>query len=691
MLLIEGGKMTTGKIRCGDFTWMMRIALTAIIIVAVMLSGNPVYSACEGTSCVTIASDLSMKLCVEYQTLQYEFKLVYVPDKSALFWKMDTSTFKQIQSGSGSCIHIENDYTIKICCAYLQIYNCSFTLNYTPNPADPTGLYWKLDPATFVSTAGDPLTSFQWHIQNTGQTAFSKSAGTPGEDLQMVKAIADQLSGLGAIMAVVDTGLEIAHEDLAGNVIPNGSYNYANNTNDPTPTSTGGDHGTSVTGIAAALSMNGKGGRGVAPRMSLKGFNALATGASADEIFSLGGHTRSKDVDIFNMSYGNDGLRYFPLSLTDKDLYDKTANELRGKKGGIYVKSAGNEFKYMNIGSVEKPEWYICTEHNGVNGLTCFNATAEETNSRPEVITVGAFNASGVKSSYSSAGSTLWISAPGGEYGTDSPAIITTDLSGTDRGYSRKDVDSVKYPFNAGDPTYNPNCNYSSTFNGTSSAAPNASGAIALILQTNPNLTRRDVKHILAKTARKIDPESKASYVKVNINGVDYQASEGWVTNTAGYNFHNWYGFGAVNVDAAVAMAKNYQADSLPKLLPNKLFDSALATAVAIPDNDASGVTRTIEVSEDLTIENFSVQLLIKHPDTSEVGIEITSPNGTKSILLNIRSSIKTGLDGEGGVILGSNAFYGEKAKGIWTLKVLDSVKDKTGTLELFKLNIMGY
>ena len=39
--------MTTGKIRCGDFTWMMRIALTAIIVVAVTLSGNPVYSACE--------------------------------------------------------------------------------------------------------------------------------------------------------------------------------------------------------------------------------------------------------------------------------------------------------------------------------------------------------------------------------------------------------------------------------------------------------------------------------------------------------------------------------------------------------------------------------------------------------------------------------------------------------------------
>jgi len=681
MLLIEGGKMTTSKIRCEDCKKKIRTALTVIVMLSVMLTGNPVWADCDSAGCVTVGSDLGMKLCVVFQEKRYEFKLDYVPDSSAVLWKMDKTTFRSLDPGSGSCIQMDQTDDLKICCAYLHTYKCSFTLNYTSYPADPAGLYWKMDWKSFVAVDGDPLTAFQWHIQNTGQTAFSKSAGKPGEDLRMGKAIADQLSGLGVIMAIVDSGLEIAHEDIAGNVIPDGSYNYVNNTNDPTPASAEGDHGTSVTGIAAALSMNGKGGRGVAPRTSLKGFNALETNSSADEIFSLGGHTRSENVDIFNMSYGDNGLCYFPLSPTYKDFYDKTANELRGKKGGIYVKSAGNKF---GRGACTERVW------NGVKGLTCFNATADETNSRPEIITVGAFNASGVKSSYSTAGSTLWISAPGGEYGSDSPAIITTDLSGTDRGYSRKNLAEPDNSFEIGDPTYNPNCNYTSTFNGTSSAAPNASGAIALILQTNPNLTRRDVKHILAKTARKIDPDSKASYVKVNINGVDYQASEGWVTNGAGYNFHNWYGFGAVNVDAAVAMAKNYRADSLPKLLPNET-GSALATAVAIPDNDASGVTRTIEVSEDLTIENFSVQLLIKHPDTSEVGIEITSPKGTKSILLNIRSSIKTGLDGEGGVLLGSNAFYGEKTKGTWTLKVLDSVKENTGTLELFKLNIMGY
>ncbi|MFH0996934.1 MAG: S8 family serine peptidase [Pseudomonadota bacterium] len=671
---------------------MIRSIIKAIVVLTVMLAGNPAYSACDSTSCIPLGNDLSMKICVEYQAVQYEFKLNFIQDGSGLFWKMDTSTFKQIQSGAGSCIQVDSGLAIKICCANFMDYKCGFTLNYTPYPQDPTGLYWKMDTATFVKTPGDPLFAFQWHLRNTGQTAFSKSAGSPGEDLRMTQAIADKLSGLGVIVAILDSGLEIAHEDLSANVIPNGSYNYVNKTTDPTPTSTGGDHGTSVAGIASAVSMNGKGGRGVAPRSSLKGFNLLKSKENQNFSDSMGGHPRSKDVDIFNMSYGDDSTYYNSLSVSLKELYDRQAGELRGGKGGIYVKSAGNGFEEFNIGTEEKPNYYKCAKQSyGRSDLTCQNAAAEEENSRPEVITVGAFNAAGVKSSYSTAGSTLWISAPGGQWGDDSPAIITTDLSGTDKGYSRNDLVEPNNPFEIGDPTYNPNCNYTSAFNGTSSAAPNASGAIALLLQTNPNLKRRDVKHILAKTARKIDPDSPGSKVTVNINGVDYEASQGWIKNAADYNFHNWYGFGALNVDAAVAMAKNYQAGiSLPPLI-DRSYDSVFTTPVAVPDNNASGVTRTLEVTEELTVENLFVQLSIEHPDTSEIGIEITSPRGTRSILLNIRSAVKTGLDAEGGVVFGSNAFYGEKSKGTWTLKVLDSRPVNEGTLKLFKLRILGY
>lgn len=138
------------------------------------------------------------------------------------------------------------------------------------------------------------------------------------------------------------------------------------------------------------------------------------------------------------------------------------------------------------------------------------------------------------------------------------------------------------------------------------------------------------------------------------------------------------------------AMVKEYQANSLPPL-QNRSYACLFAGPEAIPDNNASGLAKTVEVSEDLTIENLRVKVCVDHPDTSQTGIEITSPLGTKSILLNIRNGVKEGLNNEAGVVFGSNAFYGEKAKGTWTLRVLDSLPEKTGTLKRFDLRILGY
>ena len=107
-------------------------------------------------------------------------------------------------------------------------------------------------------TAGlDPLTAQQWYILNTGQKAYADNAGTPGEDLKLTGTYAAGWSGVGVKVAVVDSGLEIAHEDLAENVVP-GSWNFATGTTDPSPTAaTGnkglGDHGTSVGGIIGML------------------------------------------------------------------------------------------------------------------------------------------------------------------------------------------------------------------------------------------------------------------------------------------------------------------------------------------------------------------------------------------------------------------------------------------------------
>ena len=59
--------------------------------------------------------------------------------------------------------------------------------------------------------------------------------------------------------------------------------------------------------------------------------------------------------------------------------------------------------------------------------------------------------------------------------------------------------------FNDGAHPENIGCFFTSKMNGTSAATPILSGIIALMLEANPDLGWRDVEHILALTADKID------------------------------------------------------------------------------------------------------------------------------------------------------------------------------------------
>src|SRR5690606_18290081 len=145
---------------------------------------------------------------------------------------------------------------------------------------------------------------------------------------------------------------------------------------------------------------------------------------------------------------------------------------LRDGKGAIFIKSAGNSF---DLGKCTlKAAYYNCT-----------NPANDPATLEPNVIIVAALNARGRASSYSSAGSVLWISGMGGEFASygaygepagadaDSPTIISTELQGFIYGYSHT---WANIPFNRGQSERNaiqdnPNCNYTS-MTGTSAAAP---------------------------------------------------------------------------------------------------------------------------------------------------------------------------------------------------------------------------
>lgn len=109
----------------------------------------------------------------------------------------------------------------------------------------------------------NPLQDQQWHLLNSGQHAFSARGGVAGNDLNLWWAHRTEVLGQGINVAVVDDGLAIAHPDLADNVRP-GSRNVVTGSDDPTPTDPDSAHGTSVSGIIAAVD-NAIGTRGVAP------------------------------------------------------------------------------------------------------------------------------------------------------------------------------------------------------------------------------------------------------------------------------------------------------------------------------------------------------------------------------------------------------------------------------------------
>ena len=551
---------------------------------------------------------------------------------------------------------------------------------------------------------GDPFTGMQWHLANTGQRAFARNGGVPGEDLDMSEALAAGEAGRGVRIAVADTGLEICHPDLAANVEPGASYNFnlsewsGTFLRDPFNHSSVGDHGTSVAGTAAAVHRNGLGGRGVAAQARLRGYNLLEAidwpRAWMDSLGASATNPNSSEVDIFNMSFGGLGRVGNPHPEIEIALFRNGVTNLRGGLGAIYVKSAGNGF-----GSCRS----IPRSVNDLIG--CNSANRDATNNMPYLIVVGAFNASGERASYSSAGSNLWVTAPGGQSGYDHPAIITTDQMGHSRGYD------VLFPRGLSlDETVNVNGNYISSFNGTSASAPNASGAIALLLARQPGLTWRDVKHILAKTARRIDPDRPevrygsggAAYLLqepwtdedpaerarnwYRFGAVPYTLQLPWVTNAAGYGFHNWYGFGALSVDDALQYADSYTPDSLGEFTETSTFDST--EAAGIPDFDSGGVTRSLVVDglpADANIEAVTLEIDVTHPFTNDLGIHLVSPSGTESILNPAFNEVLAGIADLDWHLL-SNAFYGESPNGEWTLKVVDAAPEDAGTLNAWRL-----
>lgn len=482
------------------------------------------------------------------------------------------------------------------------------------------------------SLGSDPLAALAWHLQNTGPgqtvSAFDNSDAVAGIDANVTSVHQDGagITGKGITIAVVDSGLEIDHEDLRGNVLADKSFNFNTNETDPSPSAIRqeldeADHGTGVAGVAAAKGWNNLGSRGLAPNASLVGYALVETNEGVTEILGFGGAgllagkagrsedalikkfgSRADDVDIFNFSAGRDfaSPRQDPTTPDPLDIAAEYGTQhLRGGKGAVYLQAGGNEF-IASLSASLKDQTSLsinCAESYEADGIgarfsnrgaghSCLN-TNFETRGQPYFMKVASISNTGKASSYSSAGASNWISGFGGEDGIEKAAIVSTDDSGCRLGANsaaskitlqaqvpaqwRAQLDKLLADL-FGRSKNDPDCNYSGTVNGTSAATPSIAGIAALVLEANPALSWLDVKYILAKTARKVDAgiATGAQAVTYTPQGATQSLllSDPWVNNQGGFHFQARYGFGLADAAAAVAMAKTYSAPAGRRVTP---------------------------------------------------------------------------------------------------------------------------
>ncbi|MFM1988853.1 MAG: Calcium-dependent protease precursor [Pseudomonadota bacterium] len=510
--------------------------------------------------------------------------------------------------------------------------------------------------ASPVLTGADPLLAQQWHLQNTGTNTGAPNA-VAGMDLNVIPAWLST-RGAGTRVVVIDDAIEITHPDLWPNVVEGASRSYRpGNVGSlwPLPCSVSDEregHGTSVAGLLAARDGNAIGVAGVAPRASLVAFDALAGGTEADIADALVRDSVSNA--IYHNSWGSrDDAKLNGSSLTFRTAIRQGVDSGRGGKGAIYVFSAGNG--------------------NGLNDNSNFDGYVNVLGTSA----VCAVDNGGRQAPYSEPGANLLVCAPSAGAVSN---VVTTDLNGR----------------------------YRSDFNGTSAAAPMVSGVVALMLAANPALTWRDVRLILARTARRVDTADVATP----------SSPTGWAPSALGpsVQFNHKYGFGVADAAAAVAAAKTWTSVGGSDTLKTCTRDAG-TLALAIPDAGA-GNTPGTSVMHPLvvsgcaisSIEWVEVEVTLDAGYSGDYRIDLMRPVGGGNSISRLASErVCPLLDDQGQLVLGldnrpipvpcgdyaawrfgSARHMGETGDGTWTLSVTDMYNRDLGTLRNWSITLYG-
>lgn len=299
------------------------------------------------------------------------------------------------------------------------------------------------------ATPNDPRFSEMYGLNNTGQTG-----GTADADIDAPEAWDIATGSADVVVAILDSGMDLTHVDLTGNLYSNpgetlngvdddgngfiddiNGWDFRDNDNDPSdPSALCSSHGTHTAGTVGAVGNNGIGVTGVAQTvriMPLRAFYALSifcTAQDADLIEAMD-YMKRMNVPISNNSWGGG-----PAS-------QMIRNAVAGTRG-LFVASAGNE------GSDN-------------DALPSYPASYGMEN----IVSVAATTDTDALASFSNFGVTaVDLGAPG------------DDILSTTRG------------------------NTYGQLSGTSMAAPHVAGAAAVLLGNDPTLTAHELRAKLLKS-----------------------------------------------------------------------------------------------------------------------------------------------------------------------------------------------